>query len=69
MLERNKTLDVTLETYVCSFSPFLGCRESNTSDTGHCVTATLPPRLHSRLLAEGHGVGSPSARAGGRAHS
>lgn len=45
--EGNKTLDMTLETYVCSLSPFLERRGNNSCEIGHHVTATLSPGLHS----------------------
>lgn len=48
---------MTVETYVCSLSPLLGCRGNNSSEIGHRVTATLSPGLHSRLLADGHVCG------------
>lgn len=68
MLERNKILDVILEIYVCSFSFFLGCRESNISDIGYCVIVILFFRFYFRLLVEGYGVGFFFVRVGGRVY-
>lgn len=51
--EGKQTLDVTGETYVCSLTLFLGCRENNTSEIGQTMTTTLPSGFNSKLQAKG----------------